>query len=287
MNNILKNKKVLIPVIIAFVVIIIAIVIFAFMGISEKNNKKGDSKIKFSGDETSENTTKDTSNNTNKNTVKNEVKDDDEIGEGIDEFYKDAIKKFIAGYMDKDDMETFLEDCVDVKAYLAYDNIDGDDSKFLEEYSSIDDNDEKIEKVKDTFMQMPQAYKSVLLMIEAFSKMGDSLDENENTIDNTSDNNLGDVTKLTDEDKEMKLIDIEEPIKSNEDDAITSIVAKISFLGEESEITMVFYDEIVIYITNEDGESIIDAVKDSNNNSNGNFSFNGEITEDDINILEE
>lgn len=280
MNNILKNKKVLIPAIIAIIVIIVAIVIFVVMGMSEKNNKKDNSKIKFGGNETSENTTK----NTTKNTVKNETKDDKKIGEGIDEFYKDAAEKFVAGYMDKDDMETFLEDCVDVKAYLAYSNINGDDSKFLDEYSSIDDDSDEIKKVTDAFKELPQSYTTLLLMVEAFGQMG-----SEETTENTTNTSSENIAQFSDEEKEMKLVDIEKPVKSTGDNNITSIDIKISFLGEEEKITMVFYGETVIYIIDEDGKSILNDVEDDslNEDSDGNFSFNGEIDADDINILEE
>lgn len=270
MNNILRNKKIIIPAIIAFIVIIVAIVIFIIMGISEKDNKKGNSKIKFGGEETSENTT----NTSNQNNVKNEVKGDQEIGEGIDEFYKDAIDKFIAGYMDKEDMETFLEDCVDSKAFLAYENINGDDSKFLDEYLSIEDDNEDIEKITENFKKIPQAYKTLLLMVQAFSEMGNA-ESSENTTDNTVSE---DMKQLSDEDKELKLVSIEEPIKSAGDTEITSIAFKVAFLGEESEITMVFYGETVIYITNEDGDSILEGV--GANDFNGNFDFDEETGEE-------
>lgn len=277
MNNMFKNKKIVIPLIVVIIVIIIAIVAFVFVGMNGKNNKKENSKIKFNEDTVSENST----NNTN--TSKNEKKDsDDKIGADVDEFYKEAIKKFIAGYMDKNDMETFLEDCLDSKAYLAYHNIDGDDSKFYDKYMSIADDDEKVKEITETFKKMPEAYKMIFGFIDMMGAMAENMNttnttNSENTIDsgNVSVNITSNVADLSEEDKEIKLVDIKKPEQSKGDDEISSIVFTISFLGEEMDLTMVFYGDTVIYICDEDGVSILESTANSGLDNESNLDLFG------------
>lgn len=270
-----KNKKIVIPLIVIILVIVVAIGIFVFIGMSSKNDKNKDSKIKFDEGTTSENT------NNNTNTAgKDEDNSDDEIGADVEEFYRVAIKKFIAGYMDEDDMETFLEDCLDAKAYLAYDNIDGDDAKFYDEYMSIPDDDEKIEEITKTFKQLPEGYKMVFAFMNMMGNMAENMNSTNSTNTTDSDDNTvnmnitGNIADFSEEDKELKLVDIKEPEKSSGDNQITSIVCTISLLGQEDDLKMVFYGDTVIYICDKDGTSILEAADSGSDNESNLDLFN-------------
>lgn len=259
----MKNKKIVFPLVILVLIIAIAIGAIVFIGMNSKK-KKENSKIKFDEGTVSENT-----NNSTNTTKKDKDDSDEEIGADVEEFYRTTIKKFIAGYMDEDDMKTFLEDCLDSKAYLAYYNIEGDDSKFYDEYMSISDNDEKVEEITETFKQLPKGYKMILAFMDMMGSMAENMNSSNTTNTTDSDNTISmnitaNITDFSEEDKEIKLVDIKKPKQSNDDEQITSIVFTISLLGEETDITMVFYGDTVIYICDEDGTSILESEVDNN-----------------------
>lgn len=266
-----KNKKILISIIIAVVIIIIVAVIFVLIGMNDKNNKKDNSKIKFDSEESS-------ANNISENVIKNEI--EPEIGDDVDEFYINAVEKFISGYMNEDDMKDFLDNCIDVKAYTAYEKTKGKDEKFLEEYEAIEDDSEEINKVSTSFKQLPKSYKIVMNFIEAINngamdsminetnKTSNSTNNTSDTDDNTTNTTNNEIPEFSEEDKEMKLVSIENPIKSNGDKDITSVDFTIAFLAQEVKLTMIFYDDIVIYICDENKTSVIDSsINDSLSNS--------------------
>lgn len=275
-----KNKKIVIPLIVIVLVVVVATGIFIFIGMNSKNDKNKDSKIKFDEGTTSENT-----NNSVNETEKENDDSDDEIGADVEEFYRTAIKKFIAGYMDEDDMDTFLEDCLDSKAYLAYGNIDGDDSKFYDEYMSIPDDDEKIKEITETFKQLPQGYKMVFAFMDMMGSMAENMNSTNSTNTTDSDNTTvnmnitGNITDLSEEDKELKLVDIKEPVKSSGDNQITSIECTISLLGQEENLKMVFYGDTVIYICDKDGTSILEAASTGTDNGSNVDLFNSDDEE--------
>lgn len=260
MKNIFQNKKVLIATIVIAIVVVLAIVLFVVMGMSkDKKKSDGNNTIKFN--ETSNNTTNKTENKTSNKTsnktdnkTDNEVStdDDDDIGGDIDKYYKTAAKKFAAGFMDKDDMQDFLESCVDVKAFVAYENIEGDESKFEDEYASIDDNDPKIAETEEAFAQLPGTYEMAMGMIDAMMSMAGEMQESGNNV--TLPEN-----ELTEEDKLMVLKDISKPKKSSDNSSITSIDVTYAWMGEDAKLTMIFFDDVVIYICDEDGKSVIDS----------------------------
>ncbi len=51
-------------------------------------------------------------------------------------------------------MQDFIDEYFDSKAYIAYENAELDDSKFMDEYNSINDDDEKIEETADKLIEI-------------------------------------------------------------------------------------------------------------------------------------
>lgn len=269
MRNIFQNKKVLISIIVAVVVIAIAIVLFVVLGTGGKDKKAGgNSTIKFSDDNSvSENKTNSSSNKTNDSSNETGNKSTnsssaDDIGGDIDEFYKNALNKFTEAFMDKDAMEDFLEDCIDLKAYVAYENIEGDESKFLSEYESIADDDPRIEETKTACLEIPSSYSMMLTFIDAAMQMAKSA---QNTISQSGANvtegfeSSIDMEDITEEDKKLVLKDISEPEKSSDDENITKIKATYRWMQEDVDLYMVFYGDVVIYICDEEGVSLTQA----------------------------
>lgn len=256
MRDLLKNKKTLIPILLGIAIVVIAIITFIIIGVTGKKSKSRVSVVKLDNTQAATNELGNTygnntnsTNNTNNNTT-NEVDDDEDKDFGVEEFYQEAAKKFIKGYQDEDEIKEFVEDYFDPKAYVAYEYADLDDSKFLEEYSNLDDNDEKIEEITEQILSLPSAWKQLSEYMTAFGEMSDGnlenmTDENGNTID------------LSNMELSLTLVDIDDPEISEDDENISKITLTVDFMGQEQELIMVFYDEVVIYIMNEDGESAI------------------------------
>ena len=236
MKNIFKNKRIMFPIIIFIVVIIIAILIFVIIGTDSKKSKSVSGsplKLENSSNNTSNTTTNitnetddeednNTSNNTSKNNTKNNTtdnssddnSDDEEISFDGEDYYLDAVKSFTAGLMDEKDMETFVGDHIDLKAYVAYYNVEADDTKFLDEYEKLDDDDQKIDQVKD------------------------------------------EMVKLADKEN-VKLTSIGEPKQSKDREEISRLTITVDTGDNEQKYRLVFYQDIVIYICDENGDSII------------------------------
>lgn len=289
-----RGKKIVIPAIIIVLVVVVAVIVFVLIGVNDKKGKDSNSTIKFNDEDNTANVVQD-----------DEGESEPEIADGVEDFQKEAVEKFLAGYMDEDDMEDFLEDCIDTKAYLAYGNVNGDDKKFLEEYEAIEDDSDEVAQVTDSFKKCPQMFKFVMMLLDsmtnsssefnnAFSDIMNNTtndigndvrnnvtnttdDEVENDITNTTDNEIANNTvsdedeempEFSDEDKKMRLVRIDEPEESSDDSEITSVVFTVSFLQQEAKLKMVFYGDVVIYICDEDGVSILES------------SFNDELSTD-------
>lgn len=253
MKELLKNKKTLIPILIGIAIIVIAIIAFIIITVTNKNSDSRVSTISLDNTQPTsnalgntyglENEVENEVENEIKNEVKNEIDTDRDFG--VEDFYQDAAKKFIAGWQDEDEMQEFIDDYFDVHAFVAYDNIDGDESRFLDEYSSISEDDEKIAKVTETLLSLPDAMKEMESMMGALSSMAEN-STGENSVD------------LSDVDFNFTLTDISSPEQSEDDENITKITLTVEFMGEEEEMVMVFYGEVAIYMMDNEGNSILD-----------------------------
>ena len=243
MNNIFRNKRVLFALIMCFIVIAIAIVIFIIIGTEGKksenvsvislDNSTGNSMTNVTNtvtddeNETDTNTTNNT--RSNNNTSRDENNDDDDNNENNnnndndtneidfdgDQFYLDAVNDFISGLTDKKKMEKFIDNHLDVKAYAACYNVEGNDSEFLEEYTSLGDDD-KI--VKNVSKKLPE--------IATYN--------------------------------DVKLLALTDPKKSGDSDEINRVILTLKTDGKTQKLRMVFYGDTVIYIYDDDNKSIID-----------------------------
>lgn len=258
MKDLFRNKKTLIPILLGIAIIVIAIVAFVVIGITSKKENSRVSVVKLDNTQATTNELGNTYGNETTNKAKNEVKnetdgdEDEEKDFGVDEFYQEAAKKFIKGFQDKDEIEEFVDEYFDPKAYVAYENANLDDSIFLEEYSNLDDNDERIEEIRETVLNIPTALKQAEELIIAMSQMTD---------DTTLKDEDGNELDVEDIDFTVKLTDIAEPEISEDDENISKITITISMMEEDIELTMIFYDDIVIYIMDEEGESFLDGVQ--------------------------
>lgn len=232
MNN--DSKKIVIPVVAGVVVIIVAIIIFVLIGKSSKGSKNIKNRISFNAvpeenvsnssdeNETDNNTTSNKTNTTTKKEFDDEFFND----------YEEICKSFANACIDSDEIANFV-DYIDAKAWLAYDNVDGDESKFMDEYQSISDDDPSIEQGRNMLMQLPD-----LLKILSFDSDSDT----------NSDINV-EFVEITDIQQSKKLEDIRRVM----------VTYKVN--DEEIETEFVFFQNILINMSNADNSS------DSNSNS--------------------
>lgn len=250
MKELFKNKKTLIPILIGIAIVVIAIIAFVIIAITNNSSSSRVSEISLGNTQPTSNALGNTYGIENKvdNETNNEVKNEIDIDKdfGIEDFYQDAAKKFIAGWQDEDEMQEFIDDYFDAHAFVAYDNINGDETRFLEEYNSISDDDEAISEVTDILLSLPSAIDQIAELAGEFSSM----------VENSTDENMED---LEDEDFNIVLKDIDTPETSEKDENITKITLTVEFMGDEEEIIMVFYGEVAIYMMDTDGNSILDA----------------------------
>lgn len=223
MKNFLNNKRLVFPLVIILVVIVIAIVVFILIGKGANSSDKV-STIKL-GNSTGNNATTNVTNASDENTMDNTANNTsntsnstsgDDFEFSGDQFYVDAVESFMAGLMDEDDMQKFVDDHVDVKAYLAAYLVNGDDAEFIDEYQGIDDGDSKIDQVGEKFLD------------------------------------------LVSSDNDYTLTSISDPKESGDDESITRVTVTLKSDSETKKYRMVFYDDIVIYICDENGDSVID-----------------------------
>ena len=238
MNSFLRNKRIMFPIIISLIVIVIAIIVFILIGINpgkkqrvaeidlgstsansatnvavidENDNEDEDENRVLNN---SENENDENGENEEDDDDENEIDDDDEEenneeDEEIDfngeEIYLNTANEFIDGLKDEEAMRSFIDNHLDIKAYIAYYNTNGEDSKFVEEYQNTDYDDEEAERIIENF------------------------------------------TKLSGNDN-VKLTALTEPRQSSDDDSINRITLTIKTKNELENIRMVFYDDVVIYI---------------------------------------
>lgn len=224
MKDFLKNKKIIFPIVIGLVIIVIAIIIFILIGKSTNNSGKV-STIKLSNStgnnsttnvtNATDNTNENTSDNTSNDTSNSTSDDDTDFEFDGDEFYLDAAKSFMNGLKDEDDMKQFVDKHVDVKAYAAAFTVNGDDAEFMDEYEGLDDDDSKVEKIEEKFLE------------------------------------------LVSEDNDYSIKSISDPKESGDDEQITRVTVSFKSGSETIKYRMVFYGEIVIYICDENGDSVI------------------------------
>ena len=234
MKNILKNKRFMFPIIMCLIVIVIAIIVFIIMGIDTDKERVSEIKLdnvvvnSATNVTNTENSTKeddeDDENTTKNSTGQDEDEDDEDDGDEEQEekidfdgesFYLETAQDFVKALNNKDDMADFIEKHVDAKAYIASYNVKGDDSKFMDEYMSIEVDDEEISALIEKFQE---------IAVEDKAKL----------------------TALTD------------PRQSGDNEAISRVTLSIKTDDGSKKIRMVFYQNIVIYIYDNNGDSIVD-----------------------------
>ena len=232
MKDILKNKRIMFPIIVSLAVIIIAILVFIIIGMGGNGNERvstinlenssnsGSSvtNVTNTTDDDDDNNT--ASNNSKRNSTNNTTEDDDddeeeEIAFGGEDFYLDTAREFVAGLMNENDMADFINNHMDIKAYIASYNVNGDDALFMDTYMSLPDDEESSEIVVEKFKEI--------------------------------------VTN-----DELKLTALTDPVQSSDSDEITRITLTVKSDSGTERIKMVFYQDIVIYIYDSNGDSIVD-----------------------------
>lgn len=242
MKNTVQSKKLIIPIIIFIAIVIIAVIVFILIGSDSKNKKS--TPITFN-DTTVEESNTDDMNDTN--TVDDEELVTD-IDETIPEFYKNAAEQYAMAINDEDEMNTFLEDYFDVKAYVAYDNIDGENDKFLEEYMDTEDDDTSVVKFEEDFRKSPISFRNLDTSVD--EQESNSNTTNQNTTENTVENATDSQTNVVEGDCELvKLTNLQQ---SESDENITKVDIGINIGSDQVNFTMVFYEDLIIYIVDED-----------------------------------
>ncbi len=258
----MKNKKIMIAIIIFIVVIVIAV--GAFFLIKNLNDKSGknNSGITFSGEEQ------------NTSNTATEEKVETEYDENVPDNVRDITAKFVAAYMDENEMTEFISQYLDTTAYAAYEKIDGDNTKFIDTYSTITSAEAK--QVEENFLSLPEGYKAILELKDEADKQlsnanatennttNETEDQNENKTENetnetgneTEDSNSTKSNPLDFEDTEIKLLKVFNYQEATDVKEITSVDMTMSWLGDDETLTMYFYDGIVIYLEDEDGNSV-------------------------------
>lgn len=270
MRNIFQNKKVLISIIVAVVIVVVAVVLFVVLGKSGNNKKSdGNSTIKFNEENKVTNKTL-TSNDTSSNKTNggNSTSSDVSVGSDVEDFHKKAAEQFIKAFMDEDEMNDFLENYVDIKAYVAYEKVNGDETKFWDEYESLSDDDPSIEEVKQACLALPSAYNTMLTFIDSAIQMAKQYSEMANQTGNSLDNTI-DYDSFTDEDKKLVLKAIKNPEKSEKDENITRVTITCSWMQEDVDLDMVFYGDVVIFICDEEGTSLTESALNQGSGMSG------------------
>ena len=247
MNSFLRNKRIMFPIFITLIVIIIAIIVFILIGINpgkkervaEINlgstsansttnvavvNEDKNSTLNNYGnndDEDEENEIKDDSEGDDENEDDEDEEDedeeddeDDEIDFNGEEIYLNTAKEFVEGLKDEEIMRNFIDNHLDIKAYIACCNVNGEDSQFVEEYQNVEYDEDVAEKI-----------------IENFSKLSGN--------------------------SNVKLTALTEPRQSSDVDSINRITLTIKTENEIENIRMVFYDDIVIYIYDDNLDPVV------------------------------
>lgn len=231
----MKNKRILFPIIISVIVIVIAIIIFILIGSGEKNNKSN-STIKLSGN--SENSSK-------SNTVDNT---DDEEDNTVDNDTDNATDENTTNDTSNNTTNSASDDSID---------FDGDEfylksaKAFVAGLMNSDDMKDFVDKHVDV-----KAYAACYDISADDAKF---MDEYQKLSDD--DDKVLEVSKKFEElasEKNLKLDAISNPKTSGDDENISRVTITLKKGDSTEKYRMMFYDDIVIYIADDNGDSIID-----------------------------
>lgn len=230
----MKNKRIMFPIIISVIVIVIAIIIFILIGSGEKNNKSN-STIKLGGN--SENvSTSNTVSNTNDedNTVDNDT-DNSTDDNTTNDTSNNTTNSTSDDSIDFDGDEFYLESA---KAFVAG-LMDSDDMKaFVDKhvdvkaYAACYDVSADDEKFMDEYQKLSDDDDKVLEVSKKFEELASE--------------------------KNLKLDAISNPKTSGDDENISRVTITLKKGNSTEKYRMVFYGDIVIYIADDSGDSIID-----------------------------
>ena len=231
----MKNKRILFLIIISVIVIVIAIIIFILIGSGEKNNKSN-STIKLSGN--SENSSK-------SNTVDNT---DDEEDNTVDNDTDNATDENTTNDTSNNTTNSTSDDSID---------FDGDEfylksaKAFVAGLMNSDDMKDFVDKHVDV--------KAYVACYDISADDAKFMDEYQKLSDD--DDKVLEVSKKFEElasEKNLKLDAISNPKTSGDDENISRVTITLKKGDSTEKYRMVFYGDIVIYIADDSGDSIID-----------------------------
>ena len=231
----MKNKRILFPIIISVIVIVIAIIIFILIGSGEKNNKSN-STIKLSGN--SENSSK-------SNTVDNTDEEEDNT---VDNDTDNATDENTTNDTSNNTTNSASDDSID---------FDGDEfylksaKAFVAGLMNSDDMKDFVDKHVDV-----KAYAACYDISADDAKF---MDEYQKLSDD--DDKVLEVSKKFEElasEKNLKLDAISNPKTSGDDENISRVTITLKKGDSTEKYRMMFYGDIVIYIADDNGDSIID-----------------------------
>lgn len=231
----MKNKRILFPIIISVIVIVIAIIIFILIGSGEKNNKSN-STIRLSGN--SENSSK-------SNTVENT---DDEEDNTVDNDTDNSTDENTTNDTSNNTTNSTSDDSID---------FDGDEfylksaKAFVAGLMDSDDMKDFVDKHVDV-----KAYAACYDISADDAKF---MDEYQKLSDD--DDKVLEVSKKFEElasEKNLKLDAISNPKTSGDDENISRVTITLKKGDSTEKYRMMFYGDIVIYIADDNGDSIID-----------------------------
>ncbi len=231
----MKNKRILFPIIISVIVIVIAIIIFILIGSGEKNNKSN-STIRLSGN--SENSSK-------SNTVDNT---DDEEDNTVDNDTDNSTDENTTNDTSNNTTNSTSDDSID---------FDGDEfylksaKAFVAGLMDSDDMKDFVDKHVDV-----KAYAACYDISADDAKF---MDEYQKLSDD--DDKVLEVSKKFEElasEKNLKLDAISNPKTSGDDENISRVTITLKKGDSTEKYRMMFYGDIVIYIADDNGDSIID-----------------------------
>lgn len=231
----MKNKRILFPIIISVIVIVIAIIIFILIGSGEKNNKSN-STIRLSGN--SENSSK-------SNTIDNT---DDEEDNTVDNDTDNSTDENTTNDTSNNTTNSTSDDSID---------FDGDEfylksaKAFVAGLMDSDDMKDFVDKHVDV-----KAYAACYDISADDAKF---MDEYQKLSDD--DDKVLEVSKKFEElasEKNLKLDAISNPKTSGDDENISRVTITLKKGDSTEKYRMMFYGDIVIYIADDNGDSIID-----------------------------
>ena len=227
----MKNKRILFSIIISVIVIVIAIIIFILIGSGEKNNKSN-STIKLSGN--SENSSKSNTDDEEDNTVDNDT--DNATDENTtNDTSNNTTNSTSDDSIDFDGDEFYLKSA---KAFVAG-LMNSDDMKdFVDKhvdvkaYAACYDISADDAKFMDEYQKLSDDDDKVLEVSKKFEELASE--------------------------KNLKLDAISNPKTSGDDENISRVTITLKKGDSTEKYRMVFYGDIVIYIADDSGDSIID-----------------------------